>query len=71
MAELEKRKGLAFLVIDPPNQEPKLAGKLASIAESSGFGAIAIGGSVGAEGKLLEDTLQEIKDNCKIGRAHV
>ncbi|MEK6972717.1 MAG: geranylgeranylglyceryl/heptaprenylglyceryl phosphate synthase [archaeon] len=68
VAELDKKKGLAFLVIDPPNQEPKLAGKLAQIAESNNFGAIAIGGSVGAEGKLLEETLQEIKDNCKLPR---
>lgn len=66
LKKIEEDHGLAFLVIDPPNQSPELAGKLANVAEEAGIDAIAIGGSIGAEGKLLEDTLQEIKSSCKL-----
>lgn len=64
--KIEEDHGLVFLVIDPPNQSPELAGKLAKLAESAGIDAIAVGGSIGAEGKLLEDTLEEIKSNCSL-----
>ncbi|MCX8189741.1 MAG: geranylgeranylglyceryl/heptaprenylglyceryl phosphate synthase [Candidatus Diapherotrites archaeon] len=63
---IEERKGLIFLVIDPPNQEPEKAGSLAKIAEEAGVSAISVGGSVGAQGTLLDDTIKKIKDNTNI-----
>ncbi len=64
--QLKEEAGQMYLVIDPPNQSPELAGKLAKIAEESGVKAIAVGGSLGAQGKLLDDTLRAIKESCKI-----
>ncbi len=66
MKQLQEEAGALFLVIDPPNQTPEQAGKIAKIAEDAGAKAIAIGGSLGAQGKLLDDTLTKIKDKCKI-----
>ncbi len=66
LRELESRKALVFVVLDPPNQEPEIAGKLAKVAEQEGVSAIAVGGSVGAQGALLEDTIQQVKENCSL-----
>jgi phosphoglycerol geranylgeranyltransferase len=66
LMEAEQNKGNVFLVIDPPNQLPEIAGKTAKIAEKSGVSAIAVGGSVGAQGELLDKTILAIKDNCKL-----
>ena len=62
LAQLKESAGLFFLVIDPPNQSPLDAGKVASIAEKAGASAVAVGGSLGAQGKVLDDTLIAIKD---------
>lgn len=64
--ELKETGGLSFFVIDPPNQSPETAGKIAKIAEAEGAAAIAVGGSVGAQGELLDNTILQIKDNCKL-----
>lgn len=66
LAQLKEEAGLFFLVIDPPNQSPEAAAKVSKIAEDAGAAAIAVGGSLGAQGKILDDTLQAIKDKCKI-----
>jgi len=66
LKQLKEEAGALFLVIDPPNQSPEDAGKVAKVAEEAGAKAIAIGGSLGAQGKLLDDTLVAIKDKCKI-----
>ncbi|MBU0662366.1 MAG: geranylgeranylglyceryl/heptaprenylglyceryl phosphate synthase [Candidatus Diapherotrites archaeon] len=66
LADCEASRGQVFVVIDPPNQTPEIAGKIAKIAERSGAAAIAVGGSVGAQGELLSKTLLSIKECCKI-----
>lgn len=66
LKKIEEDKGLIFLVIDPPNQSPETSGKLAKIAEEAGVDVITVGGSTDAQGKLLEDTLTEIKKNTKL-----
>lgn len=66
LKKIEQDRGLAFLVIDPPNQSPETSGKLAKIAEDAGIDAISVGGSIGAQGKLLEDTVIEIKSNSSL-----
>ena len=63
---IEEKGGLSFVVIDPPNQAPELAGKLAKIAQSAGIDAIAVGGSVGAQGELLDSTILQIKSNSAL-----
>ncbi len=66
LKQLKEEAGQLFLVIDPPNQSPEHAAKLSKIAENAGAKAIAIGGSLGAQGKLLDDTLAAIKEKCSI-----
>ena len=66
LSMIKERKGLIFLVLDPPNQSPEIAGQLAKIAEKAGVAAIAVGGSIGAQGTLLEQTILQIKKNCSL-----
>lgn len=66
LSQLREEAGLLFLVIDPPNQSPEQAARAAFIAQEVGVSAIAVGGSLGAQGKLLDDTLLAIKDKCSI-----
>jgi len=66
LAELKDKQGLLFLVIDPPNQSPEQAGRVAKIAEKAGVSAVAVGGSLGAQGKILDDTLIAIKESSKL-----
>ncbi len=63
---MDKDKGQAFLVIDPPNQPPETAGVLGKLAEEAGIDSIAVGGSVGAQGKLLDDTIVCVKENSNL-----
>ncbi|MCR4368977.1 MAG: geranylgeranylglyceryl/heptaprenylglyceryl phosphate synthase [archaeon] len=66
LKRLEEKRGLVFTVIDPPNQEPVTAGKIARIVEDAGVDAICVGGSVGAQGELLDQTILQIKDNSSL-----
>ncbi len=66
LSEIERDGGLAFVVIDPPNQSPETAGKTAKLAEEAKIDAIAVGGSVGAQGSLLDGTISRIKENCSL-----
>ena len=63
---LKQEAGQLFLVIDPPNQSPEIAGNIAKVAQSAGAHAIAVGGSLGAQGKLLDDTLLQIKEKSSL-----
>jgi len=56
------RNGAAHLtLIDPAKQSPKIAAEIASGAASAGSDSIMVGGSTRAGGKLLDDTVLEIK----------
>ncbi len=48
--KLEKEK-LHFVLLDPDDVSPELAGELARMSEEVGVDAIMVGGSTGAEGK--------------------
>ncbi|MBI5553840.1 MAG: geranylgeranylglyceryl/heptaprenylglyceryl phosphate synthase [Candidatus Diapherotrites archaeon] len=61
-----KEGGGVFLVIDPPNQPPSVAGEMAKAAKEAGVKAIAVGGSVGAQGELLDQTILAIKKNASL-----
>lgn len=55
--------GAAHLtLLDPDSQSPEKAASLACAAESGGTDGIMVGGSVGATGSLLEDTVKAIKE---------
>jgi phosphoglycerol geranylgeranyltransferase len=66
LKQLKEEPGQLFLVIDPPNQSPQLAGDIARVAEKAGANAVAVGGSLGAQGKLLDDTLLQIKEKSSL-----
>lgn len=66
LSEIKSSGGLVFLVIDPPNQEPKTAGSIAEVAQKAGVSAICVGGSVGAQGSILDQTIVEIKAKCSL-----
>tara|TARA_Y100000310_G_C20701495_1_gene830390 strand:+ start:3525 stop:4304 length:780 start_codon:yes stop_codon:yes gene_type:complete len=63
---IEQDKGLTFMQLDPPNYTPELSGQIAKVAEENGLDAFAVGGSVGAQGQLLEDTIKSIKENSSL-----
>jgi len=66
LKEIEEKKGLVFLVIDPPDQSPEEAGIIAGLAEKAGIAAFAVGGSIGAQGSTLDKTIKQIKANSSL-----
>jgi len=53
-------------LIDPDKQVPSVAGRMARQAERAGTDGIMIGGSTAAEGGVVEETCQAVKENCSI-----
>lgn len=54
--------GAAHLtLIDPDSQSPSEAGRIAEAAAAGGTDAVMVGGSVGACGSVLEETVRQIK----------
>jgi len=66
LRQISESGGLTFVVIDPPNQTPETAGRVAGIAERCGVSAIAVGGSIGAQGELLSSTILSIKEKSSL-----
>lgn len=66
MDDLESKGGLSFLVLDPPDRKPEEVGAIAKLAEECNFDAFAVGGSVGAQGELLDKTILNIKENSNL-----
>jgi len=61
------RDGAAHLtLIDPANQDPQIAGQIASDAEQAGSAGIMVGGSTKAGGKVLDLTVRAIKRKVKL-----
>lgn len=64
LEETISNDGAAHLtLIDPDEQEPEVAGRIASLADSAGTNGVMIGGSTSAEGSILNETVREIKKN--------
>ncbi|MCR3884493.1 geranylgeranylglyceryl/heptaprenylglyceryl phosphate synthase [Methanotrichaceae archaeon M04Ac] len=63
LARVAKADGAAHLtLIDPDSQSSAEAGRMAEAAAIGGTDAIMVGGSVGAAGRALEDTVGAIKE---------
>ena len=61
--EIAEREGTVHLtLIDPASQSPEKAAAMALAAEEGGTDAIMIGGSTGASGILLDQTILKIKE---------
>ena len=67
LAKVAKATGAVHLtLIDPDSQSPEDAGRMAKAAAKGGTDAIMVGGSVGAAGRALEDTVRAIKEESKL-----
>lgn len=65
---LEKlgNKKLHFSLLDPEDQTPEEAGKLAKLAEEAGSSAMMVGGSTLASAEQVDETVKAIKANSKL-----
>ncbi len=67
LAEAVKRHGAGHLtLIDPDSQSPDVAAAMAEAATRGGTDAIMVGGSVGAAGILLHETVEQIKKKTNL-----
>ena len=65
--QIIKKDGAVHLtLLDPDTQEPEVAGNIAREAESGGTDAIMVGGSTGATGVIVEETVKAIKAACSL-----
>ena len=58
---VEDEGAVHLTLIDPDSQPPAIAGKIAAQAASGGTDAIMVGGSTGATGVTVEETVKAIK----------
>ncbi len=63
---VEKEGAVHLTLIDPDSQLPEVAGKIAQEAERGGTDAIMVGGSTGATGVEVEQTVRAIKSACTL-----
>ena len=69
LTEAVERHGAGHLtLIDPDSQSPEVAAAMAEAAARGGTDAIMVGGSVGATGILLHETVEEIKKKTRSAR---
>jgi phosphoglycerol geranylgeranyltransferase len=61
----KKTPGQVFVVIDPPDHSPEQVKEMAAAADRAGVSAFSVGGSLGAQGKLLDDCIAAIKSVSK------
>ncbi|MDP2665943.1 MAG: geranylgeranylglyceryl/heptaprenylglyceryl phosphate synthase [Candidatus Diapherotrites archaeon] len=61
LSHAKESPGHVFLVIDPPDHQPEQVKALAQAADRAGISAFAVGGSLGAQGKLLDECITAIK----------
>ncbi|WP_258084856.1 phosphoglycerol geranylgeranyltransferase [Thermococcus thermotolerans] len=61
-----KREKLHFVLIDPDDVTPEVAGEIARMSEEVGVDAIMVGGSTGAEGDVLDGVVKAIKESSSL-----
>jgi len=66
LAEAAAKRAGHLTLIDPDSQSPEEAGRMARAATEGGTDAIMVGGSVGAAGVLLHETVQKIKEETDL-----
>ena len=59
-------KKLHFSLLDPEDQTPEEAGKLAKLAEEAGSSAMMVGGSTLVSAEQVDETVKAIKSNSKL-----
>lgn len=66
LSDIERKGALTFMQLDPPKYVPEQCAKIAKAAEANGLDAFAVGGSVGAQGALLDECIKAIKENSSL-----
>ena len=66
MERIVQGKGVFMGLIDPDKQSPEKALELAQLMEQGGVDVIMLGGSIGAQGPILDQTGKLIKENIKV-----
>ncbi|WP_297067725.1 geranylgeranylglyceryl/heptaprenylglyceryl phosphate synthase [Thermococcus sp.] len=61
-----KNGPLHFVLLDPDDASPRMAGKIAAIGENAGVDAVMVGGSTGAEGEVLDAVVRAIKESSNL-----
>ena len=63
---IENDGAVHLTLLDPDSQQPEIAGFKAREAELGGSDAIMVGGSTGATGYVVEETVKAIKKACSL-----
>ncbi|MBU4339379.1 MAG: geranylgeranylglyceryl/heptaprenylglyceryl phosphate synthase [Euryarchaeota archaeon] len=63
---VEKDGAVHLTLLDPDSQQPEVAGNMAREAELGGTDAIMVGGSTGATGLVVDETIKSIKAACSL-----
>ncbi len=63
---IEKDGAVHLTLLDPDSQQPDVAGNMAREAELGGTDAIMVGGSTGATGRVVDETVKAIKAACSL-----
>ncbi len=63
---IDKEGAVHLTLLDPDSQRPEVAGHKAKEAELGGTDAIMVGGSTGATGYVVEETVKAIKSACSL-----
>ncbi len=66
MYELHEKGKKGILHLIDPADRPKNLEKLVKLSEEAGVFAITVGGSFGAQGSILDETIKIIKENCSL-----
>ncbi len=64
--KIEKEGALLLTLIDPDKNVPDKPDKIAKLSEESGADIILVGGTIGAQGEILDNTVKLIKENVSI-----
>jgi len=62
--KLETQGAMLFSLIDPDKFPLEKGRKIAKLSFENGADAILVGGSIGAQGKMLDETVRMIKEAC-------
>lgn len=64
--KLSSQGAMLFSLIDPDKYPLDKSAKIAKMSYENGADVILVGGTIGAQGKILDDTVQMIKDSCSL-----
>jgi len=64
--KIKEDGGILLSLIDPDKQSAEEGAKIAKISYENGADVILVGGSIGAQGSFLDETLKKIKENVQI-----